>query len=56
MIQPIVGKFRKALVRDIAIALTLGAVAGATFWRAWHIPNVRARDAYYAKLEANKSK
>ena len=55
MIAPITGKFRKQVIKDIAISLSLGAVGGAAWWQLYHLPNVVRRDAYYAKLEASKS-
>ncbi|KAL0073380.1 COX7A [Phycomyces blakesleeanus] len=54
MIAPITGKFRKQIIRDISISLTLGAAGGAAWWNLYHLPNVHARDSYYAKLEASK--
>lgn len=54
MIAPIAGKFRKQVMKDIAIALGLGAIGGAAWWNLYHIPNAQRRDAYYAKLEASK--
>ncbi|KAI8370550.1 uncharacterized protein BYT42DRAFT_502676 [Radiomyces spectabilis] len=53
MIAPITGKFRRQIIRDIAISLTLGGTAGAAWWNLYHIPNIKRRDALYAKLEAN---
>lgn len=55
MIAPITGKFRKQFAKDLSIALTLGGVAGACWWHLYHLPMVRRRDAYYARLEANKN-
>lgn len=54
MIAPITGKFRKQVIKDIVIALTLGAAGGAAYWSLYHTPNAVRRDAYYAKLEASK--
>jgi cytochrome c oxidase subunit 7 len=54
MIAPITGKFRKQVVKDIAISLVLGAAGGAAWWNLYHIPKAAQRDAYYAKLEASK--
>jgi cytochrome c oxidase subunit 7 len=54
MIAPIAGKFRKQIIKDIAISLTLGAAGGALWWNGYHLPNAERRDAYYAKLEASK--
>lgn len=54
MIAPITGKLRKLAIKDITIALSLGAAGGAAWWNLYHIPNTKRRDAYYAKLEASK--
>ncbi|KAI8345319.1 hypothetical protein EDC96DRAFT_521795 [Choanephora cucurbitarum] len=54
MIAPIAGKFRKQIIKDIAISLSLGAVGGAAWWNLYHLPKAAQRDAYYAKLEASK--
>lgn len=54
MIAPITGKYRKQFVKDLSIALTLGGIAGACWWHLYHLPMVRRRDAYYARLEASK--
>ncbi|KAI9339726.1 hypothetical protein BD770DRAFT_221737 [Pilaira anomala] len=54
MIAPITGKLRKLVIKDITIALSLGAAGGAAWWNLYHLPNVVRRDAYYAKLEASK--
>ena len=55
MIAPITGKFRKQVIKDITIALTLGTAGGYAYWQLYRLPNIARRDAYYAKLEANKS-
>ncbi|KAI8978494.1 hypothetical protein BDB01DRAFT_726372 [Pilobolus umbonatus] len=54
MIAPIAGKYRKQVIKDIVISLSLGAVGGAAWWGLYHNPNAQRRDAYYAKLEASK--
>ncbi|KAG2197345.1 hypothetical protein INT46_001252 [Mucor plumbeus] len=41
MIAPIAGKFRKQVIKDITISLTLGAAGGAAWWNLYHIPNVQ---------------
>lgn len=55
MIAPITGKFRKLLIKDLAISFTLGGIGGAAWWQLYHLPNVARRDAFYAKLEASKA-
>lgn len=32
----------------------LGITGGYAWWNLYHIPSVQRRDAFYAKLEANK--
>lgn len=46
------GKLRKQLIVDLSMAFGLGITGGYAFWFGYHIPSVRKRDAYYAKLEA----
>lgn len=46
------GKLRKQLIVDLSVAFGLGITGGYAFWFGYHIPAVRKRDAYYAKLEA----
>ncbi|TGZ82095.1 cytochrome-c oxidase, subunit VIIa [Ascodesmis nigricans] len=50
-VAPIVGRLRKGLVMDLSVSLGLGVGMGYWFWYGYHIPNVRKRDAYYAKIE-----
>ncbi|KAG8935980.1 hypothetical protein FRC02_005176 [Tulasnella sp. 418] len=52
MIAPITGKLRKRLILDLSVGLGLGTAAGFAFWYGYHIPSVRTREAFYAKLEA----
>ncbi|KAG2185935.1 hypothetical protein INT43_002373 [Umbelopsis isabellina] len=53
-IAPIAGKLRKRLILDISVSLGLGLTGGYAWWNLYHIPSVQRRDAFYAKLEANK--
>ncbi|GAB5592572.1 hypothetical protein Unana1_07472 [Umbelopsis nana] len=53
-IAPITGKLRKRFILDVSVALGLGFTGGYAWWNLYHIPNVQRRDAFYAKLEANK--
>ncbi|ORY78582.1 cytochrome c oxidase family protein-like protein, partial [Protomyces lactucae-debilis] len=46
------GKLRKQLMVDLSVAFGLGIGGGYAFWFGYHIPAVRKRDAYYAKLES----
>ncbi|KAF8539371.1 hypothetical protein BDD12DRAFT_793013 [Trichophaea hybrida] len=53
-IAPIVGRLRKGLVMDLSVATGLGMGMGYWFWYGYHVPAVRVRDAYYAKLEQQR--
>ncbi|RPA76432.1 cytochrome c oxidase family protein [Ascobolus immersus RN42] len=55
-ITPIVGRLRRALTLDLAIANAgLGIATGMWWWYGYHVPAVRNRDSFYAKLEAERS-
>jgi len=54
-IAPITGRLKKQLIMDLSIALGIGTVAGYAFWYGYHVPTVRHRDAFYAKLEQEKA-
>ncbi|ORY06180.1 hypothetical protein K493DRAFT_310682 [Basidiobolus meristosporus CBS 931.73] len=54
MIAPITGTIKRAALKDIAIGLTLGTAAGYYFWYNIHLAGNHKRDAFYAKLEAEK--
>ncbi|KAF2099677.1 cytochrome-c oxidase, subunit VIIa [Rhizodiscina lignyota] len=54
-IKPITGMLRRHLVVDLAVAFGLGTSAGYLWWYGYHVPNVRHRDAYYAKLEDERA-
>ncbi|KAI5851831.1 hypothetical protein BZA05DRAFT_444999 [Tricharina praecox] len=54
-IAPIVGRLRKGLVMDLSVATGLGMGMGYYFWYGYHVPAVRRRDAYYAKLEQQRA-
>ncbi|CAG8579402.1 9169_t:CDS:1, partial [Dentiscutata heterogama] len=49
-LAPITGKLRKRLIFDISAALGLGTVSAYAYWYGIHIPAVRKRDFFYAKL------
>ncbi|RUP47544.1 hypothetical protein BC936DRAFT_145624 [Jimgerdemannia flammicorona] len=53
-IAPITGRLRKRFFTDITIALTIGFAGGFSWWHFYHLPIIRKRDAYYARLEARK--
>jgi cytochrome c oxidase subunit 7 len=48
----VTGKLRKQLIVDLSVAFGLGITGGYAFWFGYHIPAVRQRDAFYAKLES----
>ncbi|CCX07035.1 hypothetical protein FPQ18DRAFT_353333 [Pyronema domesticum] len=50
-IAPIVGKLRRGLVLDLSVATGLGLGFGCWWWYGYHVPAVRHRDAFYAKVE-----
>ncbi|KAF8433799.1 hypothetical protein BDZ91DRAFT_671843 [Kalaharituber pfeilii] len=63
MIAPIVAQLRKGLVLDLAAAAgrladdffsTYNLGVGYWFWYGYHIPSIRRRDAFYAKLERER--
>ncbi|KAJ5481247.1 hypothetical protein N7475_000059 [Penicillium sp. IBT 31633x] len=67
-IPPITGMLRRGLVLDLSTAFAPGTIAdesvsalgfGTTFgylwWYGYHLPRVRERDTYYARLEAERA-
>ncbi|QSZ33337.1 hypothetical protein DSL72_002925 [Monilinia vaccinii-corymbosi] len=54
-IKPITGMLRRGLVLDLSVALGMGTVFGNVFWYGYHIPAVRKRDAFYARLEDQRA-
>ncbi|KAF1989801.1 cytochrome c oxidase family protein-like protein [Aulographum hederae CBS 113979] len=53
-IKPITGMLRRGLVLDLSVAFGLGTSAGYFWWYGYHVPAVRHRDMFYAKLEQKK--
>lgn len=53
-IAPITGRLRKRMIFDLSASMTLGLIGGYSWWYFYHLPYIRRRDAYYAKLEAQK--
>ncbi|KAI9226274.1 MAG: hypothetical protein DHS80DRAFT_19007 [Piptocephalis tieghemiana] len=53
-IAPIKGGLKRRAFFDIAIGLSLGTAAGYGYWYGWRLPAVARREAYYAKLNAEK--
>ncbi|RIB26050.1 hypothetical protein C2G38_1955540 [Gigaspora rosea] len=54
-LAPITGILRKRLIFDISAGLGLGLACSYAYWYGVHIPSVRKRDAFYAKLAQEKS-
>ncbi|CAG8975756.1 hypothetical protein HYALB_00009274 [Hymenoscyphus albidus] len=54
-IKPITGMLRRGLVLDLSVAGGLGTAFGYAFWYGYHVPAVRKRDAFYAKLEDQRA-
>jgi cytochrome c oxidase subunit 7 len=53
-IAPITGILKKKIITDITIGFVCGFGLAAAYWEFEHMPIVRKRDAYYAKLKAEK--
>jgi cytochrome c oxidase subunit 7 len=54
-VKPIVGMLRRGLVLDLSVAFGLGTSFGYFFWYGYHVPAVRQRDKFYAKLEDERA-
>ncbi|TQB70566.1 hypothetical protein MPDQ_000336 [Monascus purpureus] len=54
-VAPITGMLRRGLVLDLSTAFGLGTTFAYLFWYGWHLPRVRARDAFYTKLEQQRA-
>ncbi|PSS20478.1 hypothetical protein M430DRAFT_41786 [Amorphotheca resinae ATCC 22711] len=54
-IAPITGMLRKGLILDLSVAFGFGSAAGYAWWYGYHVPAVRHRDQYYAKLEEQRA-
>ncbi|KAI1609989.1 cytochrome c oxidase subunit 7A precursor [Exophiala viscosa] len=55
-IKPITGMLRRGLVLDLSIAMGLGTTFGYLWWYGYHLPRVRARDNFYARLEDQRAR
>ncbi|KAH8926242.1 cytochrome c oxidase family protein-like protein [Atractiella rhizophila] len=53
-IAPITGKLKKRLIFDLSFSIGSGVVAAYAYWYGYHIPAVRKREAFYAKLEQER--
>ncbi|KAJ5234089.1 uncharacterized protein N7469_005855 [Penicillium citrinum] len=52
---PITGMLRRGLVLDLSTAFGFGTTFGYLWWYGFHLPRVRERDAYYARLEQERA-
>ncbi|GAB1732362.1 hypothetical protein NU195Hw_g7306t1 [Hortaea werneckii] len=55
MVKPITGMLRRGLVLDLSVAFGLGTASGYFWWYGFHMPAVRRRDLFYAKLEDQRA-
>ncbi|CAK3757797.1 cytochrome-c oxidase, subunit VIIa [Lecanosticta acicola] len=55
MVKPITGMLRRGLVLDLSVAFGLGTASGYFWWYGFHVPSVRRRDLFYAKLEDQRA-
>lgn len=53
-IAPIVGKFRRSIIRDIALCLTTGTGLAFAWWQFEHVAKFNRIDNYYKNLAASK--
>ncbi|KAK7207172.1 hypothetical protein BZA70DRAFT_270654 [Myxozyma melibiosi] len=54
-IPPITGMLKRAVIRDITIALSLGFVGGSYYWNHMNLPYIQRREEGQRKLEAIQS-
>ncbi|KAF2675010.1 cytochrome c oxidase family protein-like protein [Microthyrium microscopicum] len=54
-VAPITGMLRRRIILDLSIAGGLGVVGASYWWYAYHVPNVRHRDAFYIKIEKDRA-
>ncbi|KAJ5909449.1 hypothetical protein N7504_004092 [Penicillium tannophilum] len=54
-IPPITGMLRRGLVLDLSVAFGFGTTFGYLWWYGFHLPRVRERDTFYARLEAERA-
>jgi cytochrome c oxidase subunit 7 len=53
-IAPIKGGLKRRALTDITVGLALGTACGYAYWYGIRLPSVARREAYYAKLAAEK--
>ncbi|KAJ5623492.1 hypothetical protein N7490_012097 [Penicillium lividum] len=54
-LAPIGLMLRRGLVLDLSVAFGFGTTFGYLWWYGFHLPRVRERDTYYARLEADRA-
>lgn len=53
-IAPIGGSLKKKIITDIIMGFVFGGSLATAYWQLEHVPIVKKREAYYAKLKAEK--
>ncbi|PVZ97092.1 hypothetical protein BB558_004147 [Smittium angustum] len=53
-LKPIVGMFKKRIIRDVTIGLVAGSFGSYLFWEYGYGVNVRKTEAYYKKLQESE--
>ncbi|TPX50991.1 hypothetical protein SeLEV6574_g00588 [Synchytrium endobioticum] len=51
-IAPLVGRFRRRVVRDVVGSVALGTVLAIGYWNFVHIPQFNEYDTYFKKVQA----
>ena len=51
-IAPLVGRFRRRVIRDVVGSVSLGTVLAIGFWNFVHIPEFKEYDNYFQKVQA----
>ncbi|SCU98514.1 LADA_0H13520g1_1 [Lachancea dasiensis] len=54
-IAPITGTLKKRIAADLTIGFAIGGVMGSYYWWGFHKNLIAKREAYYAKLAAEKA-
>lgn len=49
--QPIVGKLRKLVARDLVVSLSVGTVCAFAWWNYHHVPKFQKFDAYFKAVQ-----
>ncbi|AXA51293.1 cytochrome c oxidase subunit 7 [Malassezia restricta] len=54
VVPPIKGMMRTRFYKTLTFSFAFGSSLAWGFWYFYHVPRVQIRDAYYAKINANK--